>query len=81
LGVVRVTPMNRRGFLGVLTGLIAAPVIIKTPGLLMPIKPHIIKPHVIMPDEPAYRGDLCFMGNSFFVCVVPGNPGTWKTIA
>jgi hypothetical protein len=65
--------MNRRGFLGVLTGLIAAPLVIKTPGLLMPIKPHIITP-----DGENYRGDLSFLGNSVFVCVAAGNPGTWR---
>lgn len=31
--------MKRRGFLGILAGAIAAPAIIKTPGLLMPVRP------------------------------------------
>lgn len=64
--------MNRRSFL---TGLIAAPVVIRTAGLLMPIKP------LILPE--ANVGDVIFdreLGGPYsgWVCTASGTPGTWE---
>lgn len=33
---------SRRGFLGLLAGAIAAPMIVRTPGLLMPLQPRLV---------------------------------------
>lgn len=42
-------PLSRRGFLG---GLLAAPAVIRTPGLLMPIRAPLL-----LPDNDFYPGD------------------------
>lgn len=54
--------MNRRGFLKGLVVAAVAPAIIRTPGLLMPIKPGLVpKPYVVFGVDLAAPGDSCSM--------------------
>lgn len=49
--------LDRRGFLtGLGAAFVAAPAVIRTPGLLMPVKPVIASPHVF---APAFTETIC----------------------
>lgn len=40
---------SRRGFLGLLAGAVAAPMIVRTPGLLMPLQPRlVVEPELLL---------------------------------
>jgi hypothetical protein len=85
--------MNRRGFL---TGLIAAPVVIRTAGLLMPIKaqPLIwdrsssavvltngnLIQHQQLVGDVIYNRSLDINDCLGWICTKAGSPGTWVEI-
>lgn len=49
--------MNRRGFLGGLLAAAVAPAIIRTPGLIMPIKPALV-PVPVFSYEPIWKIEI-----------------------
>lgn len=67
--------MLRRSILAGIGALLAAPAIIRTPGLLMPVKSvlagpivdQFIRPGVSSLHEGYVRGDILMMGNKVFV--------------
>jgi hypothetical protein len=66
--------LSRRSLL---SGLIAAPAVILTPGLLMPVKPWI-QPEALVGDMIYDREPL--MPRIGWLCTVSGTPGTWVEI-
>lgn len=65
--------MLRRGFIGGLVGLLAAPAIIRTPGLLMPVKRGLAS---------SWKMDGYVVVRGMFTSVTVPNPGpTWGAVA
>lgn len=56
--------MNRRGFLKVATAAVAAPYVITTPGLLMPVKKLWTPPETTILDIEGIVGQHVFIGNT-----------------
>lgn len=50
--------MNRRGFLGGLLAAVAAPAVITTPGLLMPVSTRIVRAYDVWNDTMPMRLDV-----------------------
>ena len=57
--------MRRRGFLGAVGAALFAPAVIRTPGLLMPVRPPILTGG-ILPGGSLYE-DLCMVTRRAFV--------------
>jgi hypothetical protein len=55
-----VDALNRRGFL---SGLLAAPAVIRTPGLLMLIRPELVRPSLIITAEDYMTSPLAQAGH------------------
>jgi hypothetical protein len=68
--------MNRRSFL---TGLIAAPVVIRTAGLLMPIKPELFRPYQLVGDV-IYNRSPDINDCVGWLCTEQGSPGIWAEL-
>lgn len=69
--------LRRRGFLAGLGAALAAPAIIRTPGLLMPIRSLILEPEgwdVIVTDVHAWKGAEIDWNDPFVL------PNGWKMI-
>jgi hypothetical protein len=59
--------MRRRGFIaGLATALVGAPAIVRTPGLLMPIKPIVAEPPLVI-VSPSLYAELAKITKNAFV--------------
>lgn len=67
--------LSRRGLLG---GLLAAPVIIRTPGLLMRIKPLVIEPKLLVVDPTLTASQLDALAHAFIQAMTPYRFGSGK---
>lgn len=67
--------MNRRGFL---TGLLAAPVVITTPGLLMPVKPVLDTSYILTVTGVYESPGWVMVHHDEGMTITQTAPGVWQ---